>query len=124
MSCAPANGFVLFRTPMAAGAKAAKATTTMLRRSQSTPSQTAWAVLGLLAGGDQTSSSLQKGVEWLIEHQTADGTWSETLSTGTGFPKVFFLSYHLYRNSFPAACIIRISESKRLPGSTAVGAAS
>jgi len=68
---------------------------------QSTPSQTAWAVLGLLAGGDETSSSLQNGVEWLIEHQGADGLWEESLSTGTGFPKVFYLSYHLYRNSFP-----------------------
>ena len=48
-----------------------------------------------------TSISLQKGIEWLIEKQTADGTWNETLSTGTGFPQVFYLSYHLYRNSFP-----------------------
>jgi squalene-hopene/tetraprenyl-beta-curcumene cyclase len=68
---------------------------------QSTPSQTAWAVSGLLAGGDETSLSLLKGVEWLIENQTAEGTWKEDLSTGTGFPKVFYLSYHLYRNSFP-----------------------
>ena len=67
----------------------------------STPSQTAWAVLGLLAGGDETSISLQKGIEWLIENQDAEGTWHESLATGTGFPKVFYLSYHLYRNSFP-----------------------
>jgi len=68
---------------------------------QSTPSQTAWAVLGLLASGDRTSISLQKGIEWLIENQTAEGTWNEALSTGTGFPQVFYLSYHFYRNSFP-----------------------
>jgi squalene-hopene/tetraprenyl-beta-curcumene cyclase len=55
----------------------------------------------LIASGDQTSISLQKGVEWLIENQDAEGTWHETLATGTGFPKVFYLSYHLYRNSFP-----------------------
>jgi squalene-hopene/tetraprenyl-beta-curcumene cyclase len=67
----------------------------------STPSQTAWALLGLMAGGDRTSISLQKGIEWLVENQTAEGTWNETLSTGTGFPQVFYLSYHLYRNSFP-----------------------
>jgi squalene-hopene/tetraprenyl-beta-curcumene cyclase len=67
----------------------------------STPSQTAWAVLGLLASGDETSISLQKGIEWLIENQDAEGTWHESLATGTGFPKVFYLSYHLYRNSFP-----------------------
>jgi squalene-hopene/tetraprenyl-beta-curcumene cyclase len=67
----------------------------------STPSQTAWAILGLLAGGDDTSLSVHKGIEYLIETQRADGTWDEDLATGTGFPKVFYLSYHLYRNSFP-----------------------
>lgn len=67
----------------------------------STPSQTAWAILGLLAGGDTNSISVQKGVEYLIETQRDDGTWPEELATGTGFPKVFYLCYHLYRNSFP-----------------------
>ena len=67
----------------------------------STPSQTAWAVLGLLAGGDETSMSVRKGVEYLIETQRPNGTWNEELATGTGFPRVFFLQYHLYRNSFP-----------------------
>jgi squalene-hopene/tetraprenyl-beta-curcumene cyclase len=41
------------------------------------------------------------GIEYLIRTQRADGTWSEELATGTGFPKVFYLTYHLYRNSFP-----------------------
>jgi squalene-hopene/tetraprenyl-beta-curcumene cyclase len=68
---------------------------------ESTPSQTAWAVLGLLAGGDASSLSVQKGIERLIETQRADGAWDEQLATGTGFPRVFYLSYHLYRNSFP-----------------------
>jgi squalene-hopene/tetraprenyl-beta-curcumene cyclase len=67
----------------------------------SSPSQTAWAILGLLAGGDTTSNSLHKGIEYLIEMQRADGGWDEELSTGTGFPGVFYLKYHLYRNSFP-----------------------
>ena len=67
----------------------------------STPSQTAWAVLGLLAGGDTRSSSLHKGVEYLIETQRHDGTWHEEYSTGTGFPKVFYLAYTDYRNTFP-----------------------
>jgi squalene-hopene/tetraprenyl-beta-curcumene cyclase len=67
----------------------------------STPSQTAWAVLGLLAGGDTTSNSLHKGIEHLMETQRHDGGWEEALSTGTGFPCVFYLKYHLYRNSFP-----------------------
>jgi squalene-hopene/tetraprenyl-beta-curcumene cyclase len=67
----------------------------------STPSQTAWALLALLAGGDTTSSSLQDGLEYLIRTQNSDGTWDEELATGTGFPEVFYLCYHLYRNAFP-----------------------
>jgi squalene-hopene/tetraprenyl-beta-curcumene cyclase len=86
---------------------------------QSTPSQTAWAVLGLLAGGDQTSISLQKGVEWLIENQKGDGTWDESLSTGTGFPKVFYLSYHLYRNSFPLLALSGFLKAKKQPADMA-----
>jgi len=71
----------------------------------STPSQTAWAVLGLIAGGDTTSSSLHKGIEYLVKTQRADGGWDEDLSTGTGFPQVFYLQYHLYRNSFPVLAL-------------------
>ncbi len=67
----------------------------------STASQTAWGVLGLLAGGDTTSQSLQKGVEFLLKTQDENGCWHEDLATGTGFPKVFYLTYHLYRDSFP-----------------------
>ncbi len=67
----------------------------------STPSQTAWAILALLAGGDTTSTSLTDGVEFLLKSQTGEGTWDEDLATGTGFPRVFYLSYHLYRHSFP-----------------------
>jgi squalene-hopene/tetraprenyl-beta-curcumene cyclase len=67
----------------------------------STPSQTAWAILALLAGGDTTSISLLDGVDYLIRTQKNDGAWDEQLATGTGFPQVFYLCYHLYRNSFP-----------------------
>jgi squalene-hopene/tetraprenyl-beta-curcumene cyclase len=67
----------------------------------STASQTAWAVLGLLASGDSASLSVQKGVEYLVNTQRGDGGWSEELATGTGFPRVFYLTYHLYRDSFP-----------------------
>ncbi len=70
-------------------------------RAESTPSQTAWAVLGLIAGGDTNSISVNKGIEHLMETQRPDGLWDEQLATGTGFPAVFYLSYHLYRNSFP-----------------------
>ena len=78
----------------------------------STPSQTAWAVLGLLASGDVSSLSLYNGIEYLVETQRPDGTWDEQLSTGTGFPRVFYLSYHLYRNSFPLLALSKFSQIK------------
>ncbi len=67
----------------------------------STPSQTAWAVLALLAGGDLRSESLYNGIEYLVSTQRPDGTWNEDFCTGTGFPRVFYLSYTEYRNTFP-----------------------
>jgi squalene-hopene/tetraprenyl-beta-curcumene cyclase len=69
--------------------------------SPSTPSQTAWAILGLLAGGDISSRSVESGIEYLLEMQRPDGGWDEELATGTGFPKVFYLNYHLYKDDFP-----------------------
>ncbi len=68
---------------------------------RSTPSQTAWAILGLFAGGDDSSLSVRHGIEYLVETQRADGSWDEELATGTGFPKVFYLNYHLYKDYFP-----------------------
>ena len=67
----------------------------------STPSQTAWAILGLIAGGDANSLSVHHGIEYLMETQRPDGSWHEELATGTGFPKVFYLNYHLYKDYFP-----------------------
>jgi squalene-hopene/tetraprenyl-beta-curcumene cyclase len=76
----------------------------------STPSQTAWALMGLLAAGDDRSDSLAKGVRWLLERQQIDGSWDESIGegatrqsiiTGTGFPRVFYLAYTLYRQYFP-----------------------
>jgi len=63
----------------------------------STPSQTAWALLGLRAAGQSDA----RGVTWLIENQSADGAWPESLATGTGFPNVFYLNYRLYAHYFP-----------------------
>ncbi len=71
----------------------------------SSPSQTAWALLGLLASGDTHSSSVLNGIDYLMETQRPDGGWDETLSTGTGFPKVFYLQYHYYRHSFPVLAL-------------------
>nr|MCU0229614.1 squalene--hopene cyclase [Bryobacterales bacterium] len=67
----------------------------------STPSQTSWALMGLVAGGDNYSSSVERAVDFLARTQRADGGWDEQLSTGTGFPKVFYLTYHYYRHAFP-----------------------
>ena len=67
----------------------------------STPSQTAWALLGLFATGDYKTGSVESGVRYLLERQNEDGSWDEELWTGTGFPSVFYLRYHLYRQYFP-----------------------
>jgi squalene-hopene/tetraprenyl-beta-curcumene cyclase len=67
----------------------------------STPSQTAWAIMGLLAAGDTRSESIQRGILYLLEAQRPDGHWDEDQYTGTGFPRVFYLAYHLYRDYFP-----------------------
>lgn len=67
----------------------------------STPSQTAWAVLGLLAGGDAGSLSVRQGIEYLLGAQRPDGSWDEEAATGTGFPGVFYLRYGLYKDYFP-----------------------
>jgi len=67
----------------------------------STPSQTAWAVMGLCTFGDPHDPWLKAGVEWLVANQNADGSWSEEEITGTGFPCVFYLKYDMYRNSWP-----------------------
>ncbi|MGH7896120.1 MAG: squalene--hopene cyclase, partial [Candidatus Binatia bacterium] len=69
-------------------------------RGESTPSQTAWAVMGLLAA-EGTSAAARHGVDWLLRMQGEDGTWEEKPWTGTGFPRHFYLRYHLYRHYFP-----------------------
>jgi squalene-hopene/tetraprenyl-beta-curcumene cyclase len=74
----------------------------------STPSQTAWALLGLLAAGKHDGTALRRGVEYLIGTQTGEGTWNEDLATGTGFPNVFYLGYTLYRNYFPLLALAQV----------------
>ncbi|MBX3441289.1 MAG: squalene--hopene cyclase [Planctomyces sp.] len=76
-----------------------------------TASQTAWAVLGLIAAGEAGSLSVTRGIRFLTETQTAEGTWEETEFTGTGFPKVFYLRYHLYRHYFPLMALGRHLQS-------------
>ena len=67
----------------------------------STPSQTAWAILGLLAANDTRSDSVARGIAYLLRTQKKDGSWDEPATTGTGFPRVFYLGYTLYRDYFP-----------------------
>jgi squalene-hopene/tetraprenyl-beta-curcumene cyclase len=76
-------------------------------RGTSTASQTAWALLALLAAGERDSEATRRGIEWLVDHQRDDGTWDEPEFTGTGFPGHFFINYHLYRLVFPVSALGR-----------------
>ncbi len=67
----------------------------------STASQTAWALMGLIAANQQTDTTVEKGVKYLLNRQNDDGSWSEKAYTGTGFPRAFYLRYDLYRIYFP-----------------------
>ena len=75
-------------------------------RGASTPSQTAWALLGLLAAAPG-SEAVRRGVGWLLEHQRDDGGWDEHLHTGTGFPGDFYITYEMYRDVFPISALGR-----------------
>jgi squalene-hopene/tetraprenyl-beta-curcumene cyclase len=67
----------------------------------STPSQTAWALLGLFAGGQWNGPAIERGIDYLVRTQRPDGGWDDPWWNGTGFPRVFFLKYHLYAHYFP-----------------------
>ena len=77
----------------------------------STASQTAWALLGLLAAGERDGAEIRAGVEYLIGTQHPDGGWTEEPFTGTGFPRVFYLKYHMYPVYFPLMAIGRYLEA-------------
>jgi squalene-hopene/tetraprenyl-beta-curcumene cyclase len=68
---------------------------------ESTASQTAWAIMGICACGDLDRPSIQRGLRFLLDSQKADGSWDEEQITGTGFPRVFYLKYDMYRQNFP-----------------------
>ena len=72
---------------------------------RSTASQTAWAVMALLAAGERDSISVHRGVQWLTSRQTAEGGWDEAEFTGTGFPGHFYIRYHGYRYYFPTLAL-------------------
>jgi squalene-hopene/tetraprenyl-beta-curcumene cyclase len=81
----------------------------------STASQTAWAVMALCTFGDSHNPSLIRGVEYLIRTQSRDGSWAEAETTGTGFPKVFYLKYDMYRNSWPLLALATYSKLSHQP---------
>jgi squalene-hopene/tetraprenyl-beta-curcumene cyclase len=81
-----------------------------------TASQTAWALLALLAAGDGQSEEARAGIDYLVASQQPDGNWQEDQFTGTGFPKVFYLKYHMYRLYFPLMALARYAAVKpRIP---------
>jgi squalene-hopene/tetraprenyl-beta-curcumene cyclase len=78
----------------------------------STASQTAWALLGLMAVGETDSPEVERGVRWLAENQADDGLWGQELYTGGGFPRVFYLRYHGYPKYFPLWALARYRNLK------------
>ncbi|HVB13188.1 MAG TPA: squalene--hopene cyclase [Candidatus Dormibacteraeota bacterium] len=93
-------------------------------RGEPTPSQTAWALLSLLAASDSVSdldqerelaSAAESAVNWLLEHQEEGGGWTDQRFTGTGFPRAFYLRYHLYAIIFPIMALGRALRSRPLP---------
>ena len=80
----------------------------------STPSQTAWALLGLLAAGEPVDAggAIERGIAHLVRTQRPDGTWDETRFTGTGFPGDFYIDYHLYRQVFPTMALGRYARRR------------
>lgn len=77
----------------------------------STPSQTAWALMALLAAGEAEHDAVSRGIDYLIQHQRSDGAWDEEHFTGTGFPSDFMINYHLYRHYFPLMALGRYEQA-------------
>lgn len=82
---------------------------------ESTASQTAWGMMGLLAADGDAREALRGGAGWLVERQEEDGQWEEPQFTGTGFPGDFYIKYHLYRNYWPLTALGRYREQSTNP---------
>ena len=78
----------------------------------STPSQTSWALIGLMAAGEVDHPAVARGIAYLTEAQGMDGKWQEQIYTGTGFPRVFYLRYHGYAKFFPVWALSRYRNLK------------
>ena len=81
----------------------------------STKSQTAWALLGLIAGGQSDTESAKRGVDYLVRTQLRNGSWDEPEFTGTGFPRDFMINYHLYRDYWPLMALGQYRNAVRTP---------
>ena len=79
----------------------------------STASQTAWALLALMACGAVDHEAVDRGAAWLLRQQGGDGGWPELDYTGTGFPRVFYLRYHGYARLFPLWALARLRNLRR-----------
>ncbi|MDE2182000.1 MAG: squalene--hopene cyclase [Alphaproteobacteria bacterium] len=79
----------------------------------STASQTAWALLGLMAAGEVDHPAVAKGVRWLASNRSSDGLWGQEHYTGGGFPRVFYLRYHGYPKFFPLWALARYRNLKQ-----------
>jgi squalene-hopene/tetraprenyl-beta-curcumene cyclase len=79
----------------------------LMGQGASTPSQTAWGILGLLTAVPADDHDVKRAVQYLVDRQNNEGSWDEEPFTGTGFPKVFYLKYHLYRHYFPLLALAR-----------------
>jgi squalene-hopene/tetraprenyl-beta-curcumene cyclase len=88
----------------------------------STASQTAWAVMGLCTFGDPHLPSLVRGIDYLARLQNPDGSWTEEEATGTGFPRVYYLKYDLYRNSWPLLALATFRKLVEQAGESVNGA--
>lgn len=83
------------------------------RYHRSNPSQTAWALLGLMAAGEAEHPSVARGISFLLACQKPDGEWDEEPYTAVGFPRVFYLRYHGYRLFFPLMALARYRNLQR-----------
>jgi squalene-hopene/tetraprenyl-beta-curcumene cyclase len=81
-------------------------------RGEPTASQTAWALLGLIAAGEANSEAATRAAAWLAENQLDDGDWDEPQFTGTGFPRHFLINYHLYRTYWPVMALGRLKAAR------------
>ena len=80
---------------------------------ESVPSQTAWALMGLVAGGLAESQAASRAANYLLNARNASGGWDERHSTGTGFPQHFYIRYHGYRHFFPLLALGRYFQATR-----------